>query len=194
METVIYARVSTKNQTTDNQVGALEEVARNAGWQIDKIFIDHGISGAKGRRERPALDEMLSGVVRREISRVLVWDVSRLGRSLQDLISTLKEIQSTGASLYLHNQNLDTSTPSGEALFGMLAVFSSFERSMIKERVKAGLDRAKKEGKRLGRPPVRPYTKREIFDLKKLGMTQSAIAAKLKISQPLVSKVLRAVN
>lgn len=190
MKTAIYARVSTKQQNTDNQIAALKEVADKAGWQIDTIYTDEGISGAKGRKDRPALNQLMQAVMRRDIDRVMVWDVSRLGRSLQDLISTMKDIQAAGANLYLHNQNLDTSTPSGEALFGMLAVFASFERSMIKERVKSGLIRAKKEGKKLGRPTIRPYIKKEIASLKKEGMRQVDIAKKLGISQSKVSQVL----
>lgn len=190
MTTAIYARVSTKNQNTDNQVDVLKSVAEKAGWDIEQVFIDNGISGAKGRKDRPALDEMLSAVTRREIHRVMVWDVSRLGRSLQDLISTMKDIQQSGANLYLHNQNIDTSTASGEALFGMLAVFASFERSMIRDRVKTGLERAKKEGKKLGRPCLRPYIKKEVLELKGAGMKQTAIAKKLQISQSAVSKII----
>ena len=192
MTTAIYARVSTKkNQTTDNQVIALQEIAKKAGWEVSKIFVDEGISGGKGRKDRPALDEMLSSITRREVNRVLVWDVSRLGRSLSDLISTMKEIQSVGCNLYLHNQNIDTSTPAGEAMFGMLSIFASFERGMIQDRVKAGLERAKKQGKKLGRPGVRPYIKKEVFDLFKSGMKQKDIAAKVGISPSKVSLLLR---
>jgi len=194
MTTAIYARVSTKNQNTDNQISSLKEVAAKAGWVVDNVFIDHGISGAKSRKDRPALDEMMSAVCRREIDRVMVWDVSRLGRSLQDLISTMKDIQAAGANLYLHNQNLDTSTPSGEALFGMLAVFASFERSMITARVKSGLERAKKEGKKLGRPSVRPYIKKEIVELKEKGWKQTDIAKKVGVSQAKVSLILKNEN
>ena len=190
MTTAIYARVSTKNQNADNQISSLKLVAERAGWVVDRVLIDHGISGSKGRKDRPALDELLMGVVNRNITRVMVWDVSRLGRSLQDLISTMKEIQAAGANLYLHNQSIDTSTAAGEAVFGMLAVFASFERSMITERVKSGLDRARREGKKLGRPALKPYIKREILELKNQGMKQVEISQKLKVSQAVISKVL----
>ena len=119
---------------------------------IVAIFRDEGISGAKGRDKRPGLDALLKGVARREFDLVAAWSVCRLGRSLPDLIGLLGELRSRDIDLYLHQQALDTSTPSGRALFGMLGVFSEFERAMIRDRVMAGLDRARSSGKRLGRP------------------------------------------
>ena len=97
------------------------------------------------------------GVARREFDVVAAWSVCRLGRSLSDLIDLLGELRSRDIDLYLHQQALDTSTPSGRALFGMLSVFSEFERAMIRDRVMAGLDRARSSGKRLGRPRTTPF-------------------------------------
>jgi DNA invertase Pin-like site-specific DNA recombinase len=151
----IYTRVSTLNgQTVENQRRELEEAAKRHGWHIAKVYKDAGISGAKGRDKRPGLDAMLQAVARKEFDLVAAWSVDRLGRSLQDLIGTLGELHAKGVGLYLHQQGLDTSTPSGKAMFQMLGVFAEFERSMIRERVAAGLKRAKAEGKTLGRPKV----------------------------------------
>ena len=121
------------------------------------IYRDEGISGARGRDKRPGLDALLKGVARREFDIVAAWSVCRLGRSLSDLIGLLGELQARDIDLYLHQQALDTSTPSGRMLFGMLGVFSEFERAMIRDRVMAGLDRARSSGKRLGRPRTTPF-------------------------------------
>jgi DNA invertase Pin-like site-specific DNA recombinase len=148
----IYARVSTDGQTVANQRRELEAAAERHGWEIVEVFEDKGISGAKGRKDRPAMKRMMEGVARREFDLVAAWSVDRLGRSLQDLIGFLEELRAKRVDLYLHQQGLDTTTPAGEALFGMLGVFAQFERAMIRERVNAGLARAKAQGKRLGRP------------------------------------------
>src|ERR1700693_1159275 len=126
------------------------------------VFRDEGISGTRGRDKRPGLDALLKGVARREFDIVAAWSVCRLGRSLLDLISLLGELQARDIYLYLHQQALDTSTPSGRMLYGMLSVFSEFERAMIRDRVLAGLDRARSSGKRLGRPRTTPFTVQRI--------------------------------
>jgi DNA invertase Pin-like site-specific DNA recombinase len=150
----IYIRVSTDGQTTENQRRELEAVAARSGWTVVKVYEDQGISGSKGRDKRPGFDALLNAVTRREIDMVASWSVDRLGRSLQDLICFLNDLNAKGADLYLHQQALDTSTPSGRAMFGMLGVFAEFERGMIRERVNAGLARAKANGVKLGRKPV----------------------------------------
>ena len=158
----IYARVSTDGQTTENQVIALEEVASRMGWQVTRRFIDSGISGAKGRDQRPAYDELLRAMTRREFDMVMSWSVDRLGRSLQGLVGFLGELRDLKVDLYLDRQGLDTSTPAGRALFGMLGVFAEFERSIIQERIQAGLARARIEGKTLGRPRTAKKTEQAI--------------------------------
>jgi DNA invertase Pin-like site-specific DNA recombinase len=115
---------------------------------------DEGISGAKGRAERPGLDKLLQAVARREFDLVAAWSVDRLGRSLIDLVGVLQELHSKHVDLYLHQQGIDTTTPSGKAMFQMMGVFAEFERSIIHERVMAGLARAKAEGKQSGRRPT----------------------------------------
>ena len=149
----IYARVSTqKNQTPKNQIIRGREVADKAGWEVIEEFVDRGISGAKGRDKRPAFDRLCTAATRREIDVVMAWSVDRLGRSLQDLVAFLSELQASNVDLYLDRQGIDTTTPAGKALFQMMGVFAEFERAMIQERIHAGLARARKEGKRLGRP------------------------------------------
>ncbi len=151
----LYARVSTRNgQTVKNQLRELRAVAKQAGWQVVGVYKDEGFSGAKGREQRPALDAILKAATRREFDQVAVWSVDRLGRSLQDLIGTLRELHDVGCDLYLHIQGLDTRTSAGKAMFQMMGVFAEFERAMIQERIHAGLARARAEGKRLGRPRV----------------------------------------
>jgi|TARA_B110000046_G_scaffold184378_1_gene222702 DNA invertase Pin-like site-specific DNA recombinase len=191
MTAAIYARVSTKEQNTDNQVLELKKVAEKAGWEISNTFIDHGISGSKGRKDRPALDTLLKTITRRETKRVLVWSVDRLGRSLQDLISTLNEINSSGAELYIHQQAIDTGTSSGRMLFSMLGVFAEFEREMISERVSAGLERAKANGVKLGRKRIPPITERKVIELSNKGLSQRKVATRVNISQQKVSMILR---
>jgi DNA invertase Pin-like site-specific DNA recombinase len=150
----LYLRVSTSGQTTANQRRDLEAAAARHGWDVVATYQDAGISGAKGRETRPGLDKLLKAVARREVDMVAAWSVDRLGRSLQDLLSLLGELHAKGVDLYLHQQGLDTSTPSGRAMFQMMGVFAEFERAIIRERVMAGLARARKDGTRLGRKPL----------------------------------------
>src|SRR5216683_981670 len=164
---VIYLRVSTLDQTTANQERELREIADRMGCEIVKVYKDHGISGAKGRDKRPAFDKLCRDAARREFDMVMVWSVDRLGRSLQDLVGFLSELHALNIDLFLRQQGLDTTTPAGKAMFQMLGVFAEFERAMIAERVRAGLARARSEGKRLGRPRIN-------------GVTENAIRAALK--------------
>lgn len=150
----LYVRVSTDGQTTTNQQRELEEVAHRHGWHVVGVFADKGVSGAKAREDRPAMRKIMDGIARKDFDMVATWSVDRLGRSLQDLIGFLGELHAKGVDLYLHQQGLDTSTPAGRAMFQMLGVFAEFERAMIVERVRAGLKRAKAEGKTLGRPRI----------------------------------------
>ena len=149
-----YQRVSTGGQTTANQRRELHAVAKRHGWHVVEVFEDNGISGAKDRDQRPGLDALLKAVARREFDMVAAWSVDRLGRSLKNLVEVLGELHAKGVDLYLHQQGLDTSTPSGRAMFQMMGVFAEFERAMIRERVRAGIERAKAEGVTLGRPSI----------------------------------------
>jgi DNA invertase Pin-like site-specific DNA recombinase len=167
--TAIYLRVSTGEQTTENQRRELEQTATRAGWQIVEIYEDLGISGAKGRDKRPAFDRLLKDAAKRKFDVVAAWSVDRLGRSLQDLVSFLSDIHGYGIDLYLYQQGIDTTTPAGKAMFQMLGVFAEFERSMIRDRVNAGLARAKSKGITLGRPTTNREKERLIIETLKSG-------------------------
>ena len=151
---VLYLRVSTLDQTTANQERELRDIASRMGWEIGRVYKDHGISGAKGRDRRPAFDALCRDAAKRQFDIVMAWSVDRLGRSLQDLVGFLSELHALGIDLFLHQQGIDTTTPAGKAMFQMMGVFAEFERAMIQERVRAGLKRAVSEGQTLGRPPI----------------------------------------
>lgn len=193
----IYLRVSTDEQTTENQLLELMKVVQQSEWKVYKIYEDAGISGAKGRDKRPEFDQMQKDAVRRKFNIVLAWSVDRLGRSVQDLISFLNELHTVGCDLYLHQQGVDTTTPAGKAMFQMLGVFAEFERAMIQERVKAGLARAKAKGVRLGRAKVSKEIEAQILELRDstnppMGMLK--IAQKLGVGTGTVQRVLREIN
>src|ERR1700751_6409689 len=158
----IYIRVSTDGQTTANQRRELVAVAARSGWEVVGIDEDAGISGARGREKRPGFDRLLKDATARKVNMIAAWSVDRLGRSLQDLVGFLTELQALGCHLYLHQQAIDTKTPSGRAMFHMCGGFAEFECAMIVERVNAGLARARAEGKTLGRKPVKPAVEQRI--------------------------------
>jgi DNA invertase Pin-like site-specific DNA recombinase len=148
----LYLRVTTGDQTVENQLQALRAAAEYPGWTVVEEFVDEGISGARGRDKRPAFDRLLKAVLRRKIDIVAAWSVDRLGRSLQDLVLFLGELKAAGVDLYVDRQAVDTTTPAGKALFQMLGVFAEFERSIIQERINAGIARARVVGTRSGKP------------------------------------------
>jgi len=187
-----YLRVSTGEQTTANQRRELEAVAAKAGWNVVAVFEDAGISGAKSREHRPGYDALLKAVTRREVDLVAAWSVDRIGRSMPDLVSFLTELHARGADLYLHQQALDTSTPAGRAMFQMMGVFAEFERSMIQERVKAGLARAVADGTKLGRPKVAGATEVAIKAARAEGKGIQKIAKELGVGVSVVQRVLGA--
>jgi len=166
----LYVRVSTDSQTVENQIRELSQVAERRGWQVVEVYRDAGISGAKGRDQRPGLDAMLKEASRRKFDIVMAWAIDRLGRSLIDLLRTIQDLEAVGVDLYLDQQHLDTTTPTGKLLFQVTGAFAEFERSMIRQRVNAGLGaikaRIKRDGhfttkagvvrRRLGRPGAEP--------------------------------------
>jgi len=173
----IYIRVSTDGQTTANQRRELEAVAARSGWEIVGIYEDAGISGAKGRDRRPGFDRLLKDATARKVDMIAAWSVDRLGRSLQHLVGFLNELQALGCDLYLHQQAIDTTTPSGRAMFQMCGVFAEFERSMIVERVNAGLKRAKAQGVKLGPGNRKDGTRGE--DEKRWGMSKAELEKRI---------------
>jgi len=186
----LYLRVSTSEQTTDNQRMELNRAAKRRGWRVVEVYEDHGISGAKARNKRPAFSKMLQDATHRRFDVIAAWSVDRLGRSLQDLVTFLNEIKELDLDLYLHQQALDTGTPVGRAMFNMCGVFAEFERAMIQERVKAGLSRARAQGKRLGRPPHGVKIELKIKRLYTNGMGKVKIGKTLGIGTSVVQRVL----
>src|SRR5262245_25130702 len=185
----IYARVSTDGQTTMNQQRELETVAKRHDWKVIEVFRDQGISGKNGRERRPAFDQLLQGVTRKDFDIVAAWSVDRLGRSLQHLLNFLSELKAKGIDLYLHQQGVDTSTPAGKALFQMLGVFAEFEHAMITDRVRAGLRRARAQGKRLGRPRVSEQIERAIRKELVKGRGIHAVAEAIGVGAGTVQRV-----
>ncbi len=196
LRAALYARVSTDRQSTENQLLELRQAAERLGWEVVGEFVDKGISGAKGRKDRPQLDALLKGVARKDFDVVASWSVDRLGRSLIDLVNMLQELHSTGVDLYLHQQGINTTTPAGKALFGMMGVFAEFERGMIQERVRAGMARAKakgtKTGNAIGRPAVSTAIEDRIRELRTEGLGMIKIAAQAGCGVSVVQRVLAA--
>ena len=192
MRAVIYARVSTlQNQTVENQLQVLREVAQKKGYTIIKEFCDEGISGAKGRTERKQFDALIKGATKKEFATILTFSVCRLGRSLSDLVTFLNDIQSVGCGLYIHQSGLDSSTPSGKMMFQMIGVFSEFERTMIRERVIAGQQRYIKNGGKMGRPSkISDGLINSVKFMKDSGIGIRKIARDLQIGVSTVYRVL----
>lgn len=190
----IYLRVSTDHQTVANQRLVLEEVARRSGWDVVHVFEDQGISGAKGRDKRPGYDALLKAIARKDIQIVAAWGVDRLGRSLTELVAFLSELQAKDCGLYVHQQAVDTTTPAGRALFGMLSVFASFERELNRSRVMAGLERARANHVRIGRPPTPRSRLEKVEKALKNGLSVRKAAAEIGVSTATVQRVRRAMQ
>jgi len=186
----LYLRVSTGEQTTENQRRELLAAAGRHGWDVVRVFEDAGFSGAKGRDQRPGLDRLLKAVARKEIDIVAAWSVDRLGRSLFDLLGFLSELHAKSVDMYLHQQGIDTTTPGGKAMFQMMGVFAEFERAMIRERVNAGLARAREQGKTLGRPRLDGNTEKAIRKALRKGDTgMRKIAIKFGVATGTVQRI-----
>ena len=184
----LYARVSTKNngQDPETQLIALREFANARGFEVSDEYIDVGISGAKDRR--PELDRLMKDVRRRKVDAVLVARFDRFARSTKHLVLALEEFNALGVDFISLNESVDTSTPMGRMVFTVIAAVAELERSLIRERVMMGLDRARRQGKRLGRPQ-RIVDRRRIADLRSKGLSLRQIAAELNIGKDKVARV-----
>jgi len=184
----LYARVSTSNgqQDPEMQLRELREYADRRGWQIAEVYTDAGVSGA--RDSRPALNRLMSDAQKRRIDAVLVWKLDRFGRSLRHLVNALAELEALGVDFVSLRDNLDLATPSGRLMFQIIGAMAEFERSLIQERVKAGLRNAKAKGKRLGRPPV-VVDQVEVLELRNSGESWRAIAKKLGVGVGTVHRI-----
>lgn len=187
----LYLRVSRDGQTLENQRIRLIEIAHRRGLSVVAEFQDEAISGAKGRDKRPDFDRMLKDAGRRRFDVLLVWHVDRLGRSTSTVALALDDLHAAGVN-YIDNNGLDTTTPTGKAMFGMSAVFAELERALIRERVLAGLERARKQGKRLGRPRTSPDVEAAIRA--RLGAAEGIkkVARALGVGNGTVSRVKQA--
>ena len=187
----LYLRVSTAGQTVENQRRELMAWAERAGHEVVAVYQDNGVSGSKGRDQRPGFDRALKDAVRRRYDILAAWSVDRLGRSLPDLVAGLQELRGAGVDLFVHQQALDTSTPAGRAMYQMLGVFAEFERAIVVERVHAGLARAKAQGTRLGRPKVAGEVEDRIRELRAGGVGIKAAAKRLGVGVGTVQRVDR---
>jgi DNA invertase Pin-like site-specific DNA recombinase len=185
----LYLRVSTDQQTTENQRLVLMEVAQRLGWEVVHVFEDQA-SGTKGRDQRPGFDGLMKAITRGEVEITAAWSVDRLGRSLQGLVQFLQEIEGR-CDLYLHQQSIDTSTPSGRMMFQLCGVFAEFERSMITSRINAGLDRARAKGVRLGRPSIPPISLDKVRTALARGGSIRVVAKQTGFSTATVQRVKR---
>ena len=183
----IYARVSSASQTTDHQLLALRGVVGAGGFTLVHEYVETA-SGATA--DRPMLKAMLADAARRKFAAVLVWDVSRLGRSLRDLVDIFETFRALGIDLLIHQSGVDTSTPAGRALLQIAGVFSEFERSMIVERTMAGLATARARGVRLGRPPSSDGLAEAIRALRLQKVGINSIARELRCGKSTVAKVI----
>jgi DNA invertase Pin-like site-specific DNA recombinase len=195
MKAALYVRTSTLDQTTENQERELRAVAARLGHEVVEVYADNGISGAKGRDKRPAFDRLCRDATRRRFDIIMAWSVDRLGRSLQDLVAFLSEIHASHVELYLHQQGLDTSTPSGRAMFQMMGVFAEFERAMIAERVRSGMRRAQERGTKSGRAIGRPRIAAPVRDQLRAmyrsgGISLRKLAKQFNIGRETVRRVL----
>jgi len=185
----IYVRVSTDKQTIENQVAALRQVAERRGWEVVEQYSDAGISGAKGREGRPGLDQMLKDASKRRFDVVMSWAIDRLGRSLIDLLGTIQTLEACGVDLYLDQQSIDTTTPAGRLMFQVTGAFAEFERSMIRQRVHAGLKRAVEAGKTLGRPRMDSAIEKRIQSQLKAGKGILKVARELGVGTGTVQRI-----
>ena len=187
LRVALYARVSTHDQQTlPLQIRTMREYAAKRNWTIVAQTKEIG-SGASQREQRETL---IAAARRREVDVVLVWRLDRWGRSVADLVSTLQELQHLGVGFVSLTEALDLTTPAGRAMAGLLAVFAEFEREILRERVRAGLDHARQQGQRLGRPPSVVHKTVEARKLHRQGISKSEIARQLQISRTSVRRLL----
>jgi len=183
----LYARVSTQDQSPDNQLGPLRGFAEARGWQA-REYIDPGVSGAKERR--PALDALLAAARKRQVDVVVCVKLDRLARSVRHLVALAKELEALGVDLVVLDQAIDTTTPSGRLLFHVLAAIAEFERDLIRDRVIAGIRRAKAQGRRLGRPRKYSVDPSRVRELRRRGLSLRAVARVLGVHHTAVNRIL----
>ena len=190
----LYLRVSTDGQTTENQRLALVAEAERRRWQVIGEYQDQGISGAKGRDQRPQLDKLLRDATRGKFDVVMAWALDRLGRSLMHLMTISQELESASVDLFLLQQAIDTTSPTGRFFFHVMGAMAEFERGMIVQRVKAGLVRAKKEGKRIGRPKIAHERAQQVRIRLAKGIGIGKVAKELGVGVSTVANIKKAMT
>lgn len=168
----------------------LAAAAAQRGWEVVELYSDNGFSGAKGRDKQPAFDRLCRDAVGGKFDIVAAWSVDRLGRSVLHLAQFVEDMRAAGVGLFLLKQGLDSETPTGRAMLGMCSVFAELEREIIRERIHAGLARAKAQGKKLGRSPISARTESQIRTLRAQGLGKLKIARKLRCGVSTVQRVL----
>jgi putative DNA-invertase from lambdoid prophage Rac len=187
MRAALYARVSTHDQQTLGlQAESMSAYIRNRSWKVVSQIKDI----ASGATERPGREELLKAARRREIDVVVVWRLDRWGRSVADLMTTLRELNDLGVGFVSLTEALDLTTPTGRAMAGLLAIFAEFEREILRDRVRAGIAQARKEGRHHGRPPTASLKADEVLRLKAEQMSHSEIARRLGIGRTSVRRIL----
>jgi DNA invertase Pin-like site-specific DNA recombinase len=191
---VIYTRGGIGSKTTEYQLLKLREYAERAGYAIVAELPDNGNSGGEGRGERPGYKRLCIMLAQKQVDIVLAWSVDRISCSLPDLLQFLRRLRAKQVDLFLHEQALDTTLPSGKAVFQLLDVFADLEKSLLRERILAGLERARANGKTLGRPSVasKPSVIAEVRALRASGAGATAIARKLRIGVGTTTRILSA--
>jgi DNA invertase Pin-like site-specific DNA recombinase len=184
----IYSRVSTNDQSVDMQVSDLRQYCEQRGFKIYKEYSDQGISGTKDHR--PGLDQLMSDSRKRKFDAVLCWRFDRFARSTKHLITALEEFRHLGIDFISYQENIDTSSPLGKAIFTIVAAIAELERNIIVERIRGGIRRAKEKGKLLGRPKKLNLDVGELLLLKEEGLSFRRIARKVNASPATVYKIL----
>jgi DNA invertase Pin-like site-specific DNA recombinase len=196
LRAALYLRTSKSDQTTENQRLALVEEAQRRGWMVTETYQDPGISGAKFGKQRPELDRMLKDAKRHRFDVVMAWSIDRIGRSTHEVTGIMEELEAVGVSQLYLQQGIDGSTPAGRAMIQMAIVFSEFERGIIRERIMAGLERAKrvgtKSGKAIGRPKTAPKVEAAIRAKLQQGVGALRTARELGVGVSVVMRVKRA--
>jgi len=186
---VIYARVSTNEQNCDRQVAELEQVVKNNNWELVDTYIDKGYS--RTTTTRPELDRMMKDAFVRKFEMVITLELSRLGSSLKHMIEIVDKFKEKKIQLFIVNQQIDTSSATGYMFFSIMTSIANYERELISERVKSGLENAKRKGVVLGRKTnLTPEVEEKIIQLKKEGVGYNTLAKRLSVSVKTIRKVL----
>ena len=189
MKVALYSRVSTQDQSVDMQLLDLRRYCEQRGFDIYKEYSDEGISGTKDRR--PALDELMADARKRKFDAVLCWRFDRFARSTKHLITALEEFKHLGIEFISYQENIDTSSPLGKAIFTIVSAIAELERSIIVERVKAGIRRAKENGKRLGRPKRLNLNVEELGKMRDQGLSFKKIGERVNACPATIYQILR---